>query len=297
MLNLPTLRQLQYLMALHDMKNFGRAAAQCHVTQPTLSQAIIEMENLLGMKVLDRTKRKTVTFTSFGLEVIETAKKIMPDLEAMMETAKQMQEPLSGIMRLGIIPTIAPYLLPKLLPILQKNFPKMSFQITEDMSHLLIEGLENNKIDIALMALPFDTKNFQSTAIFEEKFYCASLSGTFPKNKKLKTQDLDSHNLLLLQDGHCLRDHILSACKKVTSAAEQPLKATSLHTLLQMVAQGYGMTLLPEMVIHHGIIPKNVDIHPFGTPAPSRSIGLVWQDKAYKRANIDAVVKVFKAIL
>ncbi len=297
MLNLPTLRQLQYLMALHETKNFGRAAVTCNVTQPTLSQAIVEMENLLGAKVLDRAKRKTVIFTSFGNQVIETTKRIMPELENMMETAKQMQEPLSGTIRLGIIPTIAPYLLPSLLPPLQKKFTKMNFQIIEDMSHVLIENLENNKIDIALMALPFDTKKFKSIKLFEESFLCASPTKTFKKNESLTTSDIDNHNLLLLQDGHCLRDHILSACKKADDAGEQPLKATSLHTLLHMVGQGYGITLLPEMVINQGIIPKNIDIHSFQKPVPSRQIGLVWQDKTYKKANIDAVNKALKAIL
>ena len=297
MINLPTLRQLQYLTVLHEAQNFGKAAAICHVTQPTLSQAIIEMENLLGAKVLDRSKRKVVAFTSFGLEVIQTTQNIMPELEAMMDSARQTQEPLSGVMRLGIIPTIAPYLLPLFLPDLQKQFPKMEFQITEDMSHNLIENLENSKIDIALMALPFETKNLKTTSLFKEEFFCAAPKGVFKKDQKVNIADLDDQNLLLLQDGHCLRDHILSACQKTDMATNQPLKATSLQTLIQMVGQGCGLTLLPAMVAEQGGIPKNVILHSFKNPKPTREIGLVWQGNSYKSANITALIKHLKKLL
>ena len=294
MINLPTLRQLQYLTALHEVKSFGKAATICHVTQPTLSQAIIEMETILGAKVLDRSKRKVVAFTAFGLEVIQTTQNIMPELEAMMDSARQTQEPLSGVMRFGIIPTIAPYLLPSFLPNLQKQFPKMEFQIIEDMSHHLIENLEDGKIDIALMALPFDTKHFNTTSLFKEEFLCAAPKGVFKKDQKLNIADLDEQNLLLLQDGHCLRDHILSACHKTDMASNQPLKATSLQTLIQMVGQGYGLTLLPAMVAEQRNIPKNVVLHHFKNPKPTREIGLVWQGNSYKSANITALIKHLK---
>ena len=297
MISLPTLRQLQYLTALHELKNFGKAAQACFVTQPTLSQAIMEMESLLGAKVLDRTKRKVVAFTPFGLDVIKSTQNIMPELEAMMDNAKQTQEPLSGVMRLGIIPTIAPYLLPSFLPSLHKQFPKMQFHITEDMSHNLIDNLEDGKIDIALMALPFDTKNFKTVTLFKEEFYCAAPKNTFNPNQKLSTADLDAHNLLLLQDGHCLRDHILSACHKTDMARHQPLKATSLQTLIQMVGQGYGLTLLPAMVANQGNMPKKITLHSFKNPKPTREIGLVWQANSYKKANITAVIKHLKKLL
>jgi len=297
MINLPTLRQLQYLTALAETKNFGKAAQACFITQPTLSQAIMEMETILGAKVLDRSKRKLVTFTPFGLDVIKTTKNIIPELEAMMDSAKQMQEPLSGVMRLGIIPTIAPYLLPSFLPNLQKHFPKMEFQITEDMSHHLIENLEDSKIDIALMAFPFDTKDFKITSLFKEEFLCAAPKNTFQPKQELNITDLDEHNLLLLQDGHCLRDHILSACQKTDMATNQTLQATSLQTLIQMVGQGYGLTLLPAMVAEQGGISKNVTLHSFKNPKPTREIGLIWQGNSYKSANITAVIKHLKNLL
>lgn len=297
MINLPTLRQLQYLSALHDTKNFRKAAEKCRVTQPTLSQAIQEMENVLGAKLLDRTRRKIVTFTPFGKDVLSTIKTIMPPLEKMVETAKQVQEPLSGTIRLGIIPTIAPYLLPDILPHLQKEFPKMNFQITEDMSHILTQNLQEGKIDIALLALPFDTKNMKQAKLFKEPFYCAAPKGTFTRNKKISLSDLENKNLLLLQDGHCLRDHVLSACKKSHIKNGQDLNTTSLHTLLQMVGQKYGLTLIPEMVLNKGIIPRNVTIHSFKNPVPSREIGLIWPGDSYKNANIMAVITKLKTLL
>lgn len=297
MINLPTLRQMQYLLKLNETRNFGRAASACFVTQPTLSQAIVEMENILGAKVLDRTKRKTVTFTSFGLNVVQTIKKIMPDLESMMDTARQAQEPLSGTMNLGIIPTIAPYLLPHFLPALQKQFKKMDFQITEAMSHQLIEKLHDGNLDIVIMALPYEIKGLKNIKLYDEKFFLTAPKNTFEKNKKIDIKDLDNQNLLLLQDGHCLRDHILSACKKSDSVDPQALQVTSLYTLIQMVGQGYGVTLLPEMVIKQGNIPKTVDIYEFKKPAPSREIGLVYQDKSFKKSNISAVNKALSQIL
>lgn len=297
MINLPTLRQLQYLLQLYETRNFGKAASACFITQPTLSQAMIEMENLLGTKVLDRSKRKIVAFTPFGLDVIQTIQKIMPDLENMMQNAKQSQEPLSGIMRLGLIPTIAPYLLPNFLPTLQEKFKKMDFQITEAMSHQLIDKLNEGKLDIVIMALPYETRGFKNIKLYDEHFYLAAPKNIFPSDKKLNIEDIDNKNLLLLQDGHCLRDHILSACKKSDMVGTQPLQVTSLYTLIQMVGQGYGVTLLPEMVVKQGNMPKTVQIYAFKKPVPSREIGLVYQDKTYKKDNIKAVNNALSQIL
>lgn len=294
---LPTLRQLQYLLALHETLNFRRAAEICHVTQPTLSTAIKEMETLLGVPVLDRSRRKNVIFTPFGLEVIQTARKIMPDLNRLMIKAQQMAKPLSGPMRLGLIPTIAPYLLPEILPNLQKTFENIDFQIVEDMSAGLIEKLHSGLIDIALMAFPYDTTNLSHLTFFEEVFYCAAPKGTFEKNKKLTLRDLRNHKLLLLEDGHCLRDHALSACKLQDVEDKKTLSATSLPTLIQMVAQGHGITLLPEMVVKQGLIPKNIDLLAFQTPIPTRKIGVCWRPKTPRERDIQEVIKNTKSIL
>lgn len=297
MQNLPTLRQMQYLLMLHETKNFGRAAELCHVTQPTLSAGIQEMESLLGLPVLDRSRRKKVIFTVFGLQVIETTKEIMPTLDELIDKAKRMAQPLSGPIRLGLIPTIAPYILPKLLPELNENFENIDFQIVEDLTDNLIDKLHEGKIDIALMAFPYETPNLNQQIFFEESFYCAAKSDTYDK-ESLDLQDLKNKDILLLEDGHCLRDHALSACKLEDTGKKGALSATSLQTLIQMVDQGYGITLLPEMVIKQGMIPKNVKLHPFhNDPTPNRQIGVAWRQKDPLEDDILIIIEKMAEIL
>jgi len=294
---LPTIRQMQYLLTLYETRNFRRAAEICHITQPTLSAAIKEMEILLGLPVLDRSRKKSVIFTAFGEEVIDTAKTIMPQLDHLIDKAKQMAQPLSGPMRLGLIPTIAPYLLPDILPDLQKKFRNIDFQIVEDMSANLIKKLHAGKIDMAVLAFPYETDGLNQMTFFEEPFYCAVQKGVFSKDQKLTLSDLDNHKLLLLEDGHCLRDHALSACKMQDIEDKKTLSATSLLTLIQMVSQGYGITLLPEMVLNHGVVPKNLSLHGFKKPVPSRKIGVLWRQKDPHEKDIKTVIREMKAVL
>ncbi|HPD83075.1 MAG: LysR substrate-binding domain-containing protein [Alphaproteobacteria bacterium] len=288
---IPTLRQLQYLLALKETKNFRKAAEKCHITQPTLSAAIKEIEKLLGVSVIDRSQHKNVIFTPFGKNVIEAAQKIMPHIESLMSEAQHMTEPLSGFIRLGLIPTIAPYLLPSILPQLQKKFPKIDFQINEAISQNLVEKLHNGDIDLALMAFPYETEGLNQKILMEEPFYCATSKNSFQKNQKLAFKDLDGQRLLLLEDGHCLRDHALSACKLQNQTDKKTFSATSLPTLIQMVGQGYGITLLPEMVIQQGVLPKNVVLHAFKKPYPMRKIGVAWRQKDPQEQNILEIIK------
>lgn len=297
MQTLPTIRQMQYLLMLFEVKNFRRAAELCHITQPTLSAAVKEIEFLLGLPILDRSRKKRVVFTPFGLEVIETAKKIIPQLDQLIDTARRLGKPMSGPMRLGLIPTIAPYLLPDILPGLQKTFKNVEFQIIEDMSANLVEKLHSGAIDIALMAFPYETKDLNQLTFFEEYFYCAAQKGSFKKDQKLTINDLDNHKLLLLEDGHCLRDHALSACKLQNIKDQKALSATSLQTLIQMVSQGYGITLLPEMVLNQGIIPKNVTLHAFKKPTPTRKIGVTWRQKDPRELDITTIIVKMKSTL
>lgn len=291
MRNLPTLRQLQYLLTLYETKNFGRAAEKCNVTQPTLSAGIQEMEILLGLPVLDRSRRKIVVFTAFGLEVVETAKKILPQMDILLEQANRLSQPLSGPMRLGLIPTVAPYLLPKFLPDLQKNFPDIDFLITEDVSANLVEKLNSGQIDLAIMAFPYNTTGLNHIAFFEEDFYCAAPKNTFKKGQNLTPESLKKQKLLLLENGHCLRDHALSASNLQNIHTQKSLSATSLHTLIQMVDQGYGITLLPEMVINQGFIPKNIEMHRLKKPVPTRQIGALWRQKDPNEFDIKTVIE------
>ncbi len=292
--NFPTLRQLQYLCAIDTHMNFRLAAEECNVTQPTLSAAIKEMESLLGNSVLDRSNRKRIIFTTFGKEVLKTAKSIIPQLEQLSANALRLSEPLSGLIRLGVIPTIAPYLLPEILPLLQKSFPKMTFQITEDLSAHLVDKLNAGNLDLILMAFPYDVANFKTLSLYKEKFYCACLKDSFSNQTSIKPEKLKDHPLLLLEDGHCLRDHALESCKLQQPADQKMLSATSLQTILQMVAQGYGITLLPEMVIKSSILPKVIKILPLKNPVPTREIGFSWRRNSPQSENITAVTKVIK---
>lgn len=280
---LPTIRQLQYLIALRDGKSFSDAAEICHVTQPTLSAGIKELENILGQPVIDRSKRKVI-LTALGHETARDAQDIIAQAEAIMRNAKRLSEPMTGAMRLGVIPTIAPYLLPDILPQIQRTFPALELQLFEDMSERLVEKLRSGEIDCALIAFPYETPDMVQEFLFDEPFYLA-----VPKSKnkgqntpfehnQIKSEDLDPGELLLLEDGHCLSDHALSACDLQLPKRRKAYSASSLPTLLQMVANGYGITLVPEMAVSAGAIPKGVEVHRFAAPMPHRKIGLIWRE-------------------
>lgn len=291
MKNYPSLRQFQYLLALEKTRNFRKAALECNITQPTLSAAIKEMENILGLPVLDRGQHKKLIFTPFGQEVLASAKTLIPTLDTLITKAEQKRQPLSGPFRLGVIPTVAPYYLPNILPKLQKAFPKIEWQITEGMSADLVTKMNDGDLDLAIIAFPYETPDLNQKVFFDEEFICAAPKGVFKSNKKLSLKDLDKKDLLLLQDGHCLRDHALSVCKLQTKQDERALSATSLQTLIQMVAQGYGITLLPKMVVEHGALPKKIDLHAFKRPIPSRKIGVIWRGSAPQISTIQAVIQ------
>jgi len=288
----PTFKQLQYLIALSTEPNFAKAAAKCFVSQSTLSAGLMEMENLLGQKVLNRGRKKT-TLTPFGQEVLKTAQNVTAQMNALTARAQSLSAPLSGPFRLGLIPTIAPYLLPQILPPLQKQFPNLEFQIVENLTATLMNKLNEGALDLAILAFPYDTAPLNQMIFKHEEFFAAAPKGTF-KNKKIKIDDLKSQQLLLLEDGHCLRDHALSACKIPAGNEQKNLSATSLQTLIQMAAQGGGVTMLPAMVTQYGAMPKALEIKPFHSPKPTRQIGAAWDDKAQSIDTITAVLQALK---
>lgn len=293
----PTLRQFQYLEALHRTGSFRKAAEACHVTQPTLSAGIQEMENLIGLPLLDRSNHKKLIFTDIGKQVLKTGQQIFPHLDALMGQATAMAKPLSGRFRLGIIPTIAPYVLPHILPVFKKSFPAMQFEITEGMTATLLHALQEGDIDMALMAFPYETPNLSQEIFFKEPFLCAAPQKSFTK-KSIKREDLKNQTVLLLEDGHCLRDHALAACALLEPQPnDNPLKATSLQTLIHTVAQGYGITLLPQMMVKNTTLPRNISLIPFQNPAPSRQIGVAWRPKDPLLPNIQAVTETLKKSL
>lgn len=272
----PTLKQLDYLIALKNEGSFSRAAEFCNVTQSTLSAGIKELETVLGQILVDRSSRD-ITLTPLGEDVHQQALKIMRATDQLVATAKSREEPLSGVLRLGVIPTIAPYMLPSLLPALQTEFPKLQIQLFEDMTGRLIERLMRRQIDLILMAFPYEQDGMETRMLFEEPFVIAAPKGVHHQ-QAVELPFLDDKSVLLLEDGHCLRDHALQACKLRSNTSEKrTFSATSLPTLIQMISHGYGLTLLPEMAVRQAVLPDNIEIIPFSDPQPTRHIGLGWR--------------------
>lgn len=279
----PTIKQLKYLLAIKKEGSFSRAAESCYITQSTLSAGIKELETILGQTLVNRTGRQ-ITLTAFGEDIAQSAREILDKVTLITEKSKKAEAPLSGPLRLGIIPTIAPYLLPDLLTICQEHFPELTLQIHEDLSERLVTQLQKSHLDILLMAFPFNTPGMAQFPLYEEEFMIAC-----PRDQKIKDKisinDLDDTSLLLLEDGHCLRDHALSACKIDTGTQnKKPFNATSLPTLIQMVGHGYGMTLLPRMAAQSSNLPSNIRTVEFKTPKPTRQIGLAW-NKGHRKSE------------
>ena len=291
----PTIRQLEYLRALDNEKSFSRAAANCNVTQSTLSAGIKDLENILGHQLVNRAGRSKITLTAFGSDVAAQTTIILNDVDHIVAKAKQMRAPLSGILRMGVIPTIAPDFLPHVLNPLQEAYPDLELQLYEDMSERLIEQLNKRQLDVALLAFPYETEGMECHDLFKEDFYLAT-----PKDKNipdnLSIKDIMPEELLLLEEGHCLRDHALSACNLHPSPKRKTFSATSLATLIQMVGHGYGVTLLPEMAIKYSSMPKEINIAPFSIPAPTRQIGLVWPSNSPLKRDLLALLETLRGI-
>ncbi|MGN7439193.1 MAG: LysR substrate-binding domain-containing protein [Alcanivorax sp.] len=291
----PKLRQLEYLLALDNEQSFSNAAAACNVTQSTLSAGIKDLENILGQQLVNRAGRSTVSLTAFGNDVAEQSRMILSDVDNIVARARQMRAPLSGILRLGIIPTIAPYFLPQAIKTISEEYPDLELQLHEDLSDRLIDQITKRQLDAAIMAFPHKTEGMETHTLFEEDFYLAA-----PKCKDIPDgvdmDDITQDELLLLEDGHCLRDHALAACTFIPSVKRKTFSATSLPTLLQMVGQGYGKTLLPEMVVKNAPIPDGIQIIPIQSPAPTREIGMVWLDNSPQRKELNALAETLETI-
>lgn len=288
--NLPTLRQLQYLQALAEHRNFHAAAEACNVTQSTLSGGLRDMEDILRAPVIDRTKRRIVRFTPLGEELLEKSKPIIAQMEDITYRARRTNAPLSWPLKMGVIPTIAPYILPKILKPLQEKLPALELYVHELRSYQIVEKLHDGTLDFALMAFPYDTKGLAEHTVLEEEFYCAAPPGYFPQSGPLHLKDLRAEKLLLLEDGHCLRDHALDACRLESVKEMKTLSAASLSTLIQLVNTGYGITLLPAMVANDNpMLPANISLHRFASPAPTRKIGFAWKKKGLRADDIKLV--------
>src|SRR5262245_33221885 len=278
MVNLPSLRHLRHLTALHDYRHFGHAAAACHLTQSALSASIKELETVLAASLVDRTKRR-VALTPMGVETVERARKIIKEVEELVGFTTASRDPLSGTLRMGTIPTVGPYLLPRVLPGLREAYGGLKLYLVEDLTHRLIESLHRGQLDVVLLALPCDSGAVETLILFEDPFVVA-LPRTHPlrTETRVKVQRLWCENLLLLRDGHCLREYALSLCRLADRRLTEEFEATSLPTLVQMVDNGLGTTLLPILAVDAGLLlGTNLVIRPLLTDAPARKIGLVWR--------------------
>jgi LysR family hydrogen peroxide-inducible transcriptional activator len=285
MVHLPSLRQLGHLVALADSGHFGRGAASCHVTQSTLSASVMALERLLGASLVDRTSRKVV-FTPLGREVVARARDLLRDAENLALVAKAGAEPLVGLLKLGAIPTIGPFLLPRVLPQLRRRFPKLKLYLREDLTARLLEMLERGDLDVALIALPYDTPNIETEVLFEDPFVVTlRKDDALAQHRQVRSSDLAREPLLLLAEGHCMRGHALSACRQPRSAETQALEATSLLTLVQMVENGLGATLLPQLAVDGGILRgTKLVTRSLAASAEKRAVGLAWR-KGTRRAQ------------
>ena len=274
--HLPSLKQLRYLVALEEHRHFGKAATSCFVSQSTLSAGLKELETALDAELVERNNR-TVVFTALGLEVVNRAKCVLRETEELTELAAKGRDPLSGRLRLGVIPTIAPYLLPKTLPALRKAYPKLQLYLTEDQTARLLGLLEDGTLDLVLLALPYHADNVETLPLFKDGFQLVTRKDSpLAQKKTATTTDLKDADLLLLAEGHCLRDHALAACR--LPQADSGFAGASLNTLVEMVAGGLGVTLLPDMAVPMHV-PKQGELvaRPFDRSGPGRQIGLAWR--------------------
>lgn len=275
---LPTLKQLQYLVALNDEGHFGRAAESCFVTQSTLSAGLRELESLIGVTLVERTRR-VVRFTPLGLRIAEKARRILREAEELSDMARAAGKPLSGELRMGVIPTIAPFLLPRLLPKLRREWPDLKLYLREETSQAACDSLHRGQVDCVLLALPYGCGDVEAAELFEDRLYVAvppSLAGSLPE--RLTPAAIDEDKLLLLEDGHCLKEHALAACNRPELRAGATMLGTSLHTLIQMVDNALGLTMVPEMAVKAGILDgTGVVARPLEAAHAARRIALIWR--------------------
>ena len=292
---LPTLRQLAYLVELSGRLNFRAAAEGQFVTQSTLSAGIKELESLIGIALVERTRR-VVRFTAFGDRIVEKAHRILREAEELAEMAQAAGKPLEGELRMSVIPTIAPFLLPQLLPRVRREKPGLKLYLREETSHAAVESLRHGHVDCVLLALPFACGDVDSELLFQDPLYVA-----FPKDDPrdpppfILPETIDETRLLLLEDGHCLKDHALAACNRPELRAEATMMGTSLHTLVQMVDNGLGLTMLPEMAIRNGIL-LNTDIvaRPLKSENAYRDVALVWRKNSPRDKEFRLMAQILR---
>ena len=286
-----TLRQLRYLSSLARHRHFGRAAADCSVTQPALSMQVRELEREIGAELVERRPGE-IALTDTGLDVAARADEILAAARDLVDFARH-RDLLSGQLKLGIIPTLAPYILPRALPLLQAKYPRLRLEVRETQTRLLIEELARGELDAVILALPAEGADVETKTLFDDAFLLAApASDALPARGKVGVADVDQSRLILLEEGHCLRDQALAFCAAPRRDTPAGLGATSLATVMQMVANGYGVTLLPEVAAETEARDRRVKLLRFAAPEPARSIGLAWRRTSPRKQDFEALGRI-----
>ncbi len=286
-----TLRQLRYLTSLARHRHFGRAAADCAVTQPALSMQVRALEREIGTELVERRPGE-IALTDTGLDVAQRAEQILTATRDLVDFARH-RDVLSGRLALGIIPTLAPYILPRVLPHLQAKYPQLRLEVRETQTKLLLDELTRGELDAVMLALPADGADIETLALFDDAFLLAvPAADVLSARSRVGVEDVDQHRLILLEEGHCLRDQALAFCATSRRDAPAGLGATSLATVMQMVANGYGVTLLPEVAVDAEVRDKRVKLLRFSAPEPARTIGLAWRRTSPRRKDFQALGQI-----
>jgi len=287
------LKDLRYLVAVAELRHFGRAAARCFVSQPTLSAQLKKLEQSLGLQLIERAPNN-VSLTAAGEEIVARARRIIEASDEVVALARTQRDPLAGPLRLALLPTIGPYLLPRVAPAIRRALPRLELRLYEYQTAPMLERLRGGELDVGILALPVELNGLEARELYREAFVVA-LPERHPlaAHETLRAGDLKGETLLLLEDGHCLRDQALEVCSRVGVREPQDFRATSLETLRQMVATGAGVTLLPELAVRGAYrSARGVALRPFARPAPVRHIGAVWRKTSARRTAIDALGKL-----
>jgi LysR family hydrogen peroxide-inducible transcriptional activator len=287
-----TLRQLRYLDALAGHRHFGRAAEACAVTQPALSMQIRDLEKRLGVELIER-RPGDVTLTEVGKEVVRRGEHVLAAARDLVDFARHRSHTLVGALTLGVIPSLAPYVLPKVLPALQRRYPDLRIELLETQTKFLLEELARGSLDVVMLALPAPAPDVESLSLFEDPFlFAVPASDRRAATARVTTADIDPEELILLEEGHCLRDQALAYCAEGRRESGLGLGATSLATVMQMVANGYGATLVPQVAVPVEVRDERIKLLRFAPPQPGRTVGLVWRRTSPRKADFLALGEV-----
>ena len=287
------LKDLRYLVAVADTRHFGRAAARCFVSQPTLSAQLKKLEQYLGVRLIER-QPNNVSLTDAGAQIVDRARRILEASDEVVTLARAHRDPLAGRLRLAMLPTIGPYLLPRVSQSIRRALPRLELRLYEYQTVPMLQKLKAGELDLGILALPVDLEGLEARKLFCEPFTVAvPQRHRLAKRERVQPADLEEETLLLLEEGHCLRDQALEVCSRVGAGENQDFRATSLETLRQMVATGAGITLLPELATQGAYgDARGVVVLPFAKPVPVRQVGAVWRKTTARRPVIDAVCKL-----